>query len=245
MELLEHLVRLRRVSRQLPGNRDVAAVRSGIEQELGETVSQRLAGRLLGVSHTALERWIRQGDLPVVLTTSGRPEIPVPALLELYESVEADRADGTRRYSLTPTMGRQREAAERLSLPRGEAEREGHDRARARSRAYHEALARRLRRSMVDEARYVLFRWRAQGHIDDRYADRWEKLLARPVSEIKRALVADGPDADDLRRTHLRRSAERAGATADRPGSPLKCGARTSSTSSRRPRTPPTRTSLS
>src|SRR3954452_16806280 len=97
-------------------------------------------------------------------------------------------------------MGRQREAAERLSLPRGEAaQREGHGRARARSRAYHEALARRLRRSMVDEARYVLFRWREQGHIDDRYADRWEELLTRPVSEIKRALVADGPDADDLR----------------------------------------------
>src|SRR3954451_15827885 len=116
MELLEHLVRLRRVSRQLPGNRDVAAVRSGIEQELGETVSQRLAGRLLGVSHTALERWTRQGDLPVVLTASGRPEIPVPSLLDLYESVEVDRAKSNSRYPLTPTMSRQREAAKRLSL---------------------------------------------------------------------------------------------------------------------------------
>src|SRR3954451_20275137 len=65
MELLEHLVRLRRVSRQLPGNRDVAAVRSGIEQELGEAVSQRLAGRLLGVSHTrSRRRWAAGGRPP-------------------------------------------------------------------------------------------------------------------------------------------------------------------------------------
>ena len=52
---------------------------------------------------------------------------------------------------------------------------------------------------MVDEARYVLFRWREQGHVDDRYADRWEELLTRPIAEIKPALVADGPDADDMR----------------------------------------------
>ena len=201
-ELFTHVLRLRRAGRELPGNQDVAAVRVALERELGETVSKRLAGRVLGVSHTALERWIRTGDLPMVLSRAGRSEIPVPALLELWEAVEADRADGPRRYPLAPTMTRRRAAADRLRLPpdaRGHANLDGHDRALARSLAYHRAVARRLRRSTVEEARYVLFRWREQGQIDDRYADRWQRLLDRPVAEIKRAIVDEGPDADDLR----------------------------------------------
>jgi hypothetical protein len=176
-------------------------VRAALERELGPTVSQRLAGRVLGVSHTALERWIREGDLPVVFSPAGRAEIPVSALLDLYEAVEADRAGGPRRYALTPTMSRQRAAADRMRLAPSadDGEAGGHDRARARSLAYHRALARRLRRSTVEEARYVLFRWREQGHSDDRYADRWEEVLDRPVADIKRALVEQGSDADDMR----------------------------------------------
>jgi hypothetical protein len=199
-ELFEHLVRLRRAGRELPGNTDIAAVRAALERELGETVSRRFAARILGVSHTALDRWIRDGDLPVVFSAAGRADVPVSALLDLYEAVEADSAEG-RRYVLTPTMKRQRDAAKRMRLPPNDhaGERDGHDRARARSLAYHRALARRLRRSMVEEARYVLYRWREQGHIDDRYADSWERLLDRPVRDIKRAIVEEGPDADDLR----------------------------------------------
>ncbi len=52
---------------------------------------------------------------------------------------------------------------------------------------------------MVEEARYVLFRWRDQGRIDERYADRWEQLLNHPLSEIRRALVDESQDYDDLR----------------------------------------------
>ena len=62
-ELFENIVRLRRVGRELPGNADVSAVRRALESELGETVSRRLASRILGVSHTALDRWIKAGDL--------------------------------------------------------------------------------------------------------------------------------------------------------------------------------------
>jgi hypothetical protein len=201
-ELFRNVVRLRRAARALPGNEDIAAVRSALERELGDTLSQRLAGRILGVTHTALERWIKAGDLPVVCSASGRPEIPVPALLDLYEAVEADRAERPRRYALAPTMERNRAAADRMRLAPSDGsdgEDPGHERARARSLAYHQTLARRLRRSMVDEARYVLFRRREHGQIDDRYADRWDELLARPLAEIKRALVDEGPDADDLR----------------------------------------------
>jgi hypothetical protein len=57
----------------LPGNRDIVAVRTALEKELGETVSNRLAASLLGVSHTALARWIKAGDLATVYNAHARP----------------------------------------------------------------------------------------------------------------------------------------------------------------------------
>lgn len=200
-ELFENIVRLRRAGRDVPGNRDIAAVRAALELELGETVSRRLAARVLGVSHTALDRWIKAGDVPVVYSSKGRLEVPVPALLDLHDAVESDRAEGARRYVLTPTMARRRGAARRLRVDdlADHRDRGHHDRARARSLAYHRAVARRLRKPMVDEARHVLFRWREQGRIDERYANRWERLLNRPLPEIRRALVDESQDSDDLR----------------------------------------------
>ena len=75
-DLFEYIVRLRRVGRDLPGNEDVFTVRSALERELGETLSRRLAARILGVSHTALDRWIKAGDLPLVYSAQGRVEVP-------------------------------------------------------------------------------------------------------------------------------------------------------------------------
>jgi hypothetical protein len=198
-ELFQSIVRLRSAGRQFPGSRDISAVRVSLERELGETVSRRLAARVLGVSHTALERWMKAGDIPIIYSTSGRVEVPVPALLDLYEAVQADGGD-SRRYPLAPTMVRRREAAQRLRIdqPRIHAN-VGHDRASVRGLAYHQAVASRLRRPMVEEARHVLFRWREQGRVDKRYADRWEQLLERPLPEIRCALVQEGQEADDLR----------------------------------------------
>src|SRR5450755_572112 len=65
-QLFGRLVRLRRVARESPNNRDIVAVSGALADELGESVSQRLAAHLLGVSHSALARWIKTGDLPVV-----------------------------------------------------------------------------------------------------------------------------------------------------------------------------------
>jgi hypothetical protein len=145
-ELFENIVRLRRAGRELSSNRDIAAVRVALERELRETVSRRLAARVLGVSHTALDRWIKGGDLPVVYSPKGRMEVPVPALLDLHETVEAERAGGSRRYVLAPTMARRREAARHLRVdgPDDDRTQDSHDRARARSLAYHRAVARRL-----------------------------------------------------------------------------------------------------
>ncbi len=200
-ETFENIVRLRRAGRALPGNRDISAVRAALERELGETVSRRLAARLLGVSHTALDRWIKAGEVPVVYSPKGRFEVPVPALLDLYEAVQDERADPPRRYVLAPTMARRREAARRLRIDTASDPNENspHDRARARGLAYHRAIARGLRRPMVEEARHTLFRWRGQGLIDQRYAERWEQMLGRPLPEIRRALMDQSQEADDLR----------------------------------------------
>jgi hypothetical protein len=199
-ELLENILRLRGALRRSPNEHELAKVRLSLERELGETVSLRLAGRLLGVSHTALQRWIKGGDLPVVFTESGKEQVPVQALLTLYEAMHSDNEGQRPRYALTPTMTRQRQAAEQIRIPPTPGGfQQGHDRARARSLAYHRALAKRLTRPMVQEARHTLLRWREQGRIDPRYAEQWERLLDRPIPEIRRALVSEDQLSDDLR----------------------------------------------
>jgi hypothetical protein len=197
-DLFENIARLRRAGREAPGNRDIAAVRLTLENELGETVSRRLAARLLGVSHTALDRWIKARDLPVVFSSNGRFDVPVPALLDLYETIRAEHAD--RRWNvLAPTMARQREAARRLRVEGQVDSDDPRDRARARNLAYHRAVAARLRKPMVDEARHVVYRWREQGRMDPRYADQWDALLTRSMPEIRHALMERSQAADDLR----------------------------------------------
>ena len=202
--LFEQILRLHRAEREAPASRDIVAVRSELEKELGGTLSPSLAAALLGVSHTALSRWIRSGDVPVVLNSRGRREVPVGALVDLYESVRDERESGRRRrHTLEPSMTSARQRASSLRPQRligaRSAEGERHRLAQLRNLAYHRALARRLRRSTVDEARHVLWEWRAKGAIDPRYADEWESILDKPIREIRRILVSDDSHARDLR----------------------------------------------
>jgi len=204
--LFDQIVRLRRAEREFPASRDVVAVRTELETELGGTVSVSLAASLLGVSHTTLRRWIGRGDVPVVLTRQGRREVPVHALVDLYESVREERESGRRgRHLLEPSIRAARERADALE-PRDLVEQEAsprdpHRTAQLRNRAYHRALARRLRRSTVDDARHTLWEWQHKGTIDPRYAEEWESILERPIPEIRRVLVSDEPHADDLRQS--------------------------------------------
>jgi hypothetical protein len=199
-ELFENIMRLRRAGRNLPGNHDISRVRVSLERGLGETVSRRLAARLLGVSHTALTRWIDAGDFPVVYSPTGRLEVPVPALLGLREAVDADRQEHSKRYPLAATMARQRHDALRMRFENDNATTQsGHDRTRVRGLAYHAAVAKKLDRAVVDEARHVLFRWREQGRIDDRYADSWERVLDLPIGEVRKSLLDESSAGDDLR----------------------------------------------
>jgi hypothetical protein len=63
-------------------------VRASVERAVGPTVGRAASARLLGVSQTALDRWIASGDVPVALTPGGRREVPLAALAELIDAVE-------------------------------------------------------------------------------------------------------------------------------------------------------------
>ncbi|SRR5665811_1257625 len=199
-QLFEDIARLRRVGLLMPENEDLAAVRLGLEQELGKTVSRRLAARLLGVSHTALERWVKRGSVPLVFTPTGRQEVPVTSLLVLYEAVRSSDADTPIGRPLAAAMRSQQDAAGRLSFdwpPYHLAIPE--DRTHQRGLAYHQAVATRLHRQTVADAKYVLYRWREQGRIDPLYAQRWDHVLSMPLKDIRETITAVGTDADDLR----------------------------------------------
>lgn len=199
--LLENILRLRRAERDMPGNHDVVAVRTALEEGLGETVSQRLAARFLGTSHSALQRWIRSGDLPLVFNRAGKEEVPVVELVRLREAVDDERGKG-RRHILEPKLTAGHARAERLrpeQLLQNEEGRSGHGRPERRSLAYHRALSKQLRRPMVDEALHVIWKWRDQGKLDERYARQWEDVLQQPVTEVRKAISTDSPFARDLR----------------------------------------------
>jgi hypothetical protein len=201
--LFDAIVRLRRAERRIPPNEDIVAVRAMLEEELGATMSRRLAARVLGVDHKALDRWIRSGDLPVVETRSGRTEVPVTAVAELYDAVSEERARGTRsRHHLEPSLTAGRRRAENLrphELVEGAGNSNGHGRAERRSLAYHRALAKQLRRPMVDNALKLVWQWRDTGRIDHRYAAQWEHVLRRPVADVRRIISEDSERSRDLR----------------------------------------------
>lgn len=203
LQRLSQVARLRRAQRHVPRERGVAGVRAELEGELGETVSQRLAARFLGLSHTALQRWIKAGDLPLVYNPKGRQEVPVASLLDLHEKVERERSRGDRRRRhLEPVFGEGRSQAERIKpsdFRAHRAEEDGHDRADRRSLAYHRAVAKRLDRPMVDEALHRVWKWRDEGKLDQRYAGEWEEILGRPLSEIRSVLASDDARGRDLR----------------------------------------------
>jgi hypothetical protein len=201
--LFQDILRLRRAEAQSPSARDIVTVRSHLEQELGGSLSRSLAARLLGVSHTALQKWIDAGDVPVVITPSGKLGVPVSALVDLYEAITAERASGQRRlHVIEPAMTEARTRAKALQPARlidGPDGGDSHDRAERRNRAYHAAVARHLRKSTVERALHQLWRWDEEGTIDPRYAKAWEDVLRRPLPDIKRVLTDDSQRARDLR----------------------------------------------
>lgn len=216
-EQFQRILRLRRAERAHPDDQDIALVRAELERDLGDVLSRSMAAHFLGLHHSSLQRWIDSGDLPLVMSKQGRKGVPISATAALYEAmhdkpVGGRRPDGARQHRIEPLILESRRYAERLDPRRlirddgNEGDHEAvtpdpHRRADRRSLAYHRAVAKRLRRPMVDTARRQIWQWQREGRIDDRYAAAWLEVLDRPVPEVRRELRANTKKMRDLRQS--------------------------------------------
>lgn len=200
-------MRLRQAERASPAGDVIVDVRGDLEAMVGPTVRRAAAARLLGVSQTALDRWIAKGDVPVVLNPHGGRQVPLNSLVELAADVEERRAGGDPN-PLASVLRRRRSDAEKLDLgttlpardgrPRGEGPHRGPE---LRSLAYHRAVAQRLDARVVEDARSRLRRWRSQGRIDGGTADRWDEILSWPAERIATFIGDDSEEARALRQS--------------------------------------------
>jgi hypothetical protein len=206
--LIGDIARLRRAERTSSPREDIAAVRTDLERMAGPTVTRAAAARLLGVSQTALDRWVATGDVPILVTPVGRRELPLRWLVELIEAVRERRlSNPDDRHPLGSVLRTRRSEAQwmRTSALLAGAKRldpgsdADHRHAELRSLAYHAAVAQRLDESVVLDAQDRLGRWRSQAHIDPRYAQEWQTILAKPPDEIARLIGEDTPHMRDLR----------------------------------------------
>jgi hypothetical protein len=205
--LVRNVVRLQRAERKSPDRDEIAAVRMDLEHAIGPTVTRAMAARLLGVSQTALDRWIASGDIPVVVSRTGRREVPLHALAELVEAVDERRHSDKNPHPLADLMHERRLRAQRLEakalapdLRRRQRE-GGHRDAELRSLTYHRVVAQRLDRRILQKARDRLAQWRSEGRIAPRYALAWERILSKSSPQIARLIGEDSQRMKDLRQS--------------------------------------------
>lgn len=77
-----------------------------LRRQLPASVPKRVAAAFLGVSVTALDRWIDRGRLPVVASARGSQRLAIETgpLLELATKVEGLRRSGVKRGLLAEAM---------------------------------------------------------------------------------------------------------------------------------------------
>jgi hypothetical protein len=113
---IAHIVALRRVAESVSDHTErerLARVERELRDEVGRGVPKRRAAAVLGVSVTALDRWIARGRLPTIRRPgSSRQEIDADALLAVAEGMERLRERGQRRGVLGAAID---EARERLA----------------------------------------------------------------------------------------------------------------------------------
>lgn len=207
-QLVRELVHLRRAQVGASDAAVLAGVRARLERALGRSVTRAVAARTLGISQTALGRWVERDEISTVMTRDGRRRVPVRELLDLAAAVEAHRgATPEDPYPLARVLRLRREAIERIDaehiLPRRyrRGDQSGHRRAELRGLAYHRAVAERLDARLVEDARARLEEWREEGKIDERHAAQWERVLSRPIPSIARAISGDRQSSRSLRQS--------------------------------------------
>lgn len=203
-EILDSIVRLVEAEERSPRDfrSELALVRERLEDQLGRTVRPSEAARLLKVTRPALKRWIDKGEVPTVLTRSGRREIPVSEVVSLVREVERARREGSERALAAVVRDRWRAAdavdVETL-LPRRKTR--THRNVELESLAYHRLVAERLTPDVVDRAATQLARWERSGRIHERWADEWRRILGKPLEDIRKTLRSNSVRARELRQT--------------------------------------------
>ena len=203
-ETIENVLLLTRAERLSRGDavNDIRLVRERLESTLGGTVRPSEAAQLLDVSRPSMKRWLDSGDIPTVLTRSGRREIPISELVDLLLETEEMRQAGRERVLGAVIRARRERAGEidvdALLPPRRP---RTHRQAELQSLAYHRLVADRLTPELVAEAVRNIERWESAEQLDPRWASEWHRLLERPFPEIQRALRSDSKRARELRQT--------------------------------------------
>jgi hypothetical protein len=199
------LVRLRRIERSSDSQtrRELTSAIACLEDVVGSTVRRAEAARLLGISQTALDQWIKKGEIPVVATPSGRYEVPLRQLVDLLEQVDDHRGAGQlavasvirERRCDAQAIGEQELLPPRRKRPRT------HRGAELRALAYHRLVAQKLDERCVDDARWRLRKLRDEGRIRPHWAEEWERILDTPIPQITRLISSDSPRGRELRQT--------------------------------------------
>lgn len=205
LSLVDNIVRLRRAERIRRVAPDVAPVRRQLEIQLGPTLPRARAAKILGVSQTALDRWVASGQIPVVITPSGRREVPRQVVLELRESLDRLKSKGIARHPLSVALAERGRTARSVRGAASEARTpqrlSGHDTADRRSLAYHRAIAGRLDEALIAESRARVDRLTSAGQMHPTYAERWRAVLALPIDQIAKEIAADSVEARELRQS--------------------------------------------
>ena len=182
---------------------EIAVVRRHLEAAVGPTVSRARAARLLGVTQTALDRWIARGDVATVPSVGRARGVPLSQLLRLMKEVEAAR--GVRARPLSAVLRERRRRAhagidlDRLLPELADGTPRGHRLAELRSLGLHRLVAERLDADRVEEARERVRRWRDSGEVHQRYADAWERVLELALAEVAARIGADTEEMRALR----------------------------------------------
>jgi hypothetical protein len=205
LEAIERIVGLRRAERRADpaDRREIADAREFLERIVGPTVRPAEAARLLGLSPPSLHRWIEEGEVPTVMTTTGRREIPLLELVRLLEEVDEARGEGVKRPLARALRDRRDRSDQAVDLNRllPRSRNRGHRVAELNSLAYHRLVGERLDEAILDQARRRLSRWKKMGRINPRWAGEWERILEQPVAKVAKAIGADTPRARELRQT--------------------------------------------
>ena len=75
--------------------------------------------------------------------------------------------------------------------------------AEERSLALHQAVAERVRRTpaLLESARARVRAWQADGRMNARYAEAWERVLALPIEDVCAFMTDRGEEARALRQS--------------------------------------------